>query len=107
MTFQYGTPPDPDKDGIMELHHYRQAVEDYDKDGGLFTGEPMLKHWFVLNVCDVLLGEDAMYKYSPRELFEKLEEISTSHDEYTNLQECNDAKEAHELFYQSERCGSL
>jgi hypothetical protein len=48
-----------------------------------------------------------MYKYSPRELFEKLEEMSTSHEEYQNLQECNDAKEAHELFYQSERCGSL
>ena len=45
-----------------------------------------------------MLGEDAMYKYSPRELFEKLEEMSTSHEEYTNLQECNDAKEAHELF---------
>ena len=77
MTFQFGTPPDPDKEGIMELHHYRQAVDDYDKDGGLFTGEPMLKHWFVINVCDVLLGENAMYKYSPRELFEKLEEFAT------------------------------
>ncbi len=106
MTFQYGTPPDPDKDGIMECYHYRNAVNDYDKDGGL-VNSPMLAHWFLRNVCDVILGEDAMYKYSPRELFEKLEEISTSHDEYTNLQECNDAKEAHELFYQSERCGSL
>ena len=79
MTFQFGTPPDPDKEGIMELHHYRQAVDDYDKDGGLFTGEPMLKHWFVLNACDIILGEDAMYKYSPRELFEKLKEMSESH----------------------------
>ena len=35
MTFEFGTPPDPDKEGIMELHHYRQAVDDYDKDGGL------------------------------------------------------------------------
>mgnify|MGYP003136253012 FL=1 len=97
MSFQYGPPPDPDKEGIMELHHYRQAVDDYDKDGGLFTGEPMLKHWFVINVCDVLLGEDAMYKYSPRELFEKLEEISTSHEEYQNMLECKDAAEVHEL----------
>ena len=79
MTFQFGTPPDPDKEGIMELAHYRQAVDDYDKDGGLFTGEPMLKHWFVINVCDVLLGEKAMYKYSPRELYEKLQEMSETH----------------------------
>ena len=99
MSFQYGPPPDPDKDGIMECHHYRQAVEDYDKDGGLFTGEPMLKHWFVINVCDVLLGEDSMYRYSPRELFEKLEEMSTSHEEYQNMLECRDAADAHETFY--------
>ena len=98
MTFQFGPPPDPDKDGIMELHHYRQAVDDYDKDGGLFTGEPMLRFWFVLNACDVILGEDAFYKYSPRELFEKLEEMSTSHEEYQNMLECKDAAEAHELF---------
>jgi hypothetical protein len=38
-----------------------------------------------------------MYKYSPRELFEKLEEMSTSHEEYTNMQECRDAREVHEL----------
>ena len=31
-------------------------------------------------------------------LFEKLQEISTSHEEYTNLMECKDAQEADELF---------
>ena len=97
MSFQFGTPPDPEE-SIMEVHHYRREVNAYEEDGGL-VNNPMLKHWFVLNVCDVLLGEDAMYKYSPRELFEKLEEISTSHDEYTNLQECKDAADAHETFY--------
>ena len=76
MTFQFGTIPDPEEEGILAVHHYRDAVDDYEKDGGLFDGEPMLKHWFVINVCDVLLGEDAMYKYSPQELFEKLEEFS-------------------------------
>ena len=96
MTFQYGTPPDPDKDGIMEVYHYRNNVDAYEEDGGL-VNNPMLKHWFVLNVCDVLLGEDAMYKYSPRELFEKLEEMSTSHEEYQNMLECKDAAEVHEL----------
>ena len=98
MTFQFGPPPDPDKDGYLEVCHYRDAIEDYDKDGALFTGEPMLKHWFVINVCDVILGEDAMYRFSPREIFEKLQEISTSHEEYTNLMECKDAQEADELF---------
>ena len=75
MSFQFGPTPDPDE-GLMEIYHYRDAVDDYEIDGALFTGEPRLKHWFVINVCDVLLGEDAMYKYSPRELFEKLEELS-------------------------------
>ena len=97
MSFQFGPPPDPDKDGIMECHHYRRAVDNYDEDKGL-VNNPMLSHWFLINVCDVILGEDAMYKYSPRELFEKLEEMSTSHEEYQNMLECKDAKEAHELF---------
>ena len=92
MTFQFGPIPDPDKDGIMEVHHYRQAVDDYEKDGGLFTGEPMLKHWFVLNVCDVLLGEDAMYKYSPRELFEKLQEFSKDAQAFTDMCEEHDCR---------------
>ena len=91
MTFQFGPIPDPDKDGIMEVHHYRRAVDDYDVDGGLFTGEPMLKHWFVINVCDELLGEDAMYKYSPQELFEKLEEFSK------DAQAWSDMCEEHEI----------
>ena len=66
--------------------------------------DSQLKHWFVINVCDVILGEDAMYRYSPRELFEKLEEImdmlkemSTSHEEYQNMLDCKDAAEVHEL----------
>ena len=101
MSFHFGTPPDPDKDGIMECHHYRTNVDAYDVDGGLMDN-PQLKHWFVINVCDVILGEDAMYKYSAQELFEKLQEISTSHEEYTNLMECKDAQEADELFNQIE-----
>ena len=88
MSFQFGPVPDPDKDGIMEVHHYRQAVDDYEKDGGLFDGEPMLKHWWVINACDVLLGEDAMYRYSPRELFEKLQEFSKDAQAFSDM--CED-----------------
>ena len=86
MTFHFGTQPDPDKEGIMELHHYRNNVDAYEEDGGL-VNNPMLKHWFVLNVCDVLLGEDAMYKYSPCELYEKLQEMSESHRLHMEQQE--------------------
>ena len=93
MSFQFGTPPDPDKDGIMECHHYRRAVDDYERDGAL-QDSPMLKHWFVLNACDVILGEDAMYKYSPRELFEKLQELSTSAEEWENLQDMRTSADA-------------
>ena len=101
MTFQFGPIPDPDKDGIMEVHHYRRAVDDYEKDGGLFDGEPMLKHWFVINVCDVLLGEDAMYKYSPRELFEKLQEFSKDAQAFSDMCEEHDCRvELDDMEYQ-------
>ena len=60
--------------------------------------DSQLKHWFVINACDVILGEDAMYKYSAKELFEKLEEMSTSHEEYQNELECRDAADAHDFF---------
>ena len=58
-------------------------------------------------MCDIIGGEDAYDRFEHDELMDMLKEMSTSHEEYTNLQECNDAKEAHELFYQTERCGSL
>ena len=97
MTFQFGPIPDPDKDGIMEVHHYRRAVDDYDRDGALMDS-PMLHGWFVYNVVELALGEDAILKYSPREIFEKLEEMSTSHQEYIDLMDIKDAQEADELF---------
>ena len=62
---------------------------------------------FVEKLCDIIGGEDAYYRYDKDELLQMLEEMSTSHEEYMNLQECNDAKDAHELFYQSERVGQL
>ena len=101
MSFQFGPVPDPDKDGIMEVHHYRQAVDDYEKDGGLFDGEPMLKHWWVINACDVLLGEDAMYRYSPRELFEKLQEFSKDAQAFSDMCEEHDCRvELDDMDYQ-------
>ena len=90
MSFQFGPVPDPEE-SIMEVHHYRREVNAYEEDGGLINN-PMLKHWFVINVCDVLLGEDAMYKYSPQELFEKLEEFSKDAKAYTDLLEEHDVK---------------
>ena len=53
---------------------------------------------FVEQLCDIIGGEDAYYRFEKDELIEMLKDMSTSHEEYTNLQECNDAKEAHELF---------
>ena len=91
MSFHFGTPPDPDKDGIMECHHYRTNVDAYDVDGGLMDN-PQLKHWFVINVCDVILGEDAMYKYSPRELFEKLQEFSKDAQAFSDMCEEHDCR---------------
>ena len=86
MAFQFGPIPDPDKDGMMEVYHYRNNVNNYETDGALMDN-PMLKHWFVINVCDELLGEDAMYKYSPRDLFEKLREFSADAQKWTDMAE--------------------
>ena len=100
MTFQFGPIPDPDKDGIMEVHHYRRAVDDYERDGALFDS-PMLKHWFVINVCDELLGEDAMYKFSPQELFEKLQEFSKDAKAFSDMCEEHDCRvELDDMDYQ-------
>ena len=67
----------------------------------------MTSREFLEQLCDIIGGEDAYYRFEKDELIEMLKEMSTSHEEYTNLQECNDAKEAHELFYQTERIGQL
>ena len=83
MTFQFGPTPDPDKDGIMECHHYRRAVDDYDRDGALMDS-PMLHGWFVYNVVELALGDSAILKYSPREIFEKLEEMKKTHKLFVN-----------------------
>ena len=58
-------------------------------------------------MCDIIGGEDAYDRFTHDELMDMLKEMSTSHEEYTNWQECNDAKEAHQFFYQSERIGQL
>ena len=62
---------------------------------------------FVEELCDIIGGEDAYYRFEKDELIQMCKEMSTSHEEYQNLQECNDAKDAHELFYQTERIGQL
>ena len=59
---------------------------------------------FVEQLCDIIGGEDAYYRYEKNELIEMLKEMSTSHEEYQNLQECNDAKEAHEFYHQGGLC---
>lgn len=98
MTFVF---PEPSKDdSIMELHHHKNNVDAYEEDGGL-VNHPMLKHWFVLNVCDVLLGEDAMYRFSPRELFEKLEEYSSDSQAWQDMLEDHECKvELDDMEYQ-------
>lgn len=87
--------PDADKDAdLMTLHHHKTAINAYETDGALMDN-PMLKNWFVMNVCDVLLGEDAMYRFSPRELFEKLEEYSKDAQAWSDM--CEEHESRHEL----------
>ena len=54
---------------------------------------------FLEQLCDIIGGEDAIHRFTKEELLDKLKEMSTSHEEYTNWQECKDAADAHETFY--------
>ena len=58
-------------------------------------------------LCEIIAGEDGYYNYDKQEILELAKQMKTSAEEYTNLQECNDAKDAHQFFYQTERLGSL
>ena len=91
MSFDYPTPPDPAVE-YWEAKHYRNAIDNYDKEGALFE-DPMLRGWFVDNVCELAFGEDAQLKYSPREIFEKLEEFSNDALAYTDLLEEHDVRQ--------------
>ena len=91
MTFQFGPIPDPDKDGIMEVHHYRRAVDDYDRDGALMDS-PMMHGWFVYNVVELVFGESAILNRSPREIFEKLEEYKKDAQAYNDMCEEHDCR---------------
>lgn len=52
---------------------------------------------FVEQLCEIIAGEDGYYNYSKEELIELCKEMSTSHEEYTNLMDCKDAAAIHEL----------
>ena len=79
MTFQFGTPPDPDKRASWNYITTAKRLMIMTKTVDYLLASQCLNTGFVINVCDVLLGEDAMYKYSPRELYEKLQEMSETH----------------------------
>ena len=52
---------------------------------------------FVEQLCDIIGGEDAYYRFEKDELLTMCQEMSTSHEEYQNMLECKDAREVHEL----------
>ena len=53
---------------------------------------------FVEQLCDIIAGEDGYYNYSKEELIQLCKEMSTSAQEWNDLQEIKDAQDAHELF---------
>ena len=59
----------------------------------------MTSREFLEELCDIIGGEDAINRFTKDELLTMLQEMSTSHEEYQNLQECKDAADAHETFY--------
>ena len=52
---------------------------------------------FVEQLCDIIWGEDAYYRFEKEELIKMCQEMSTSHEEYQNMLDCKDAAEVHEL----------
>ena len=52
---------------------------------------------FLEQLCDIIGGEDAYFRYTKAELLDMLKEMSTSHEEYQNMIDCKDAAEVHEL----------
>ena len=50
-------------------------------------------------LCEIIAGEDGYYNYDKQEILELAKQMKTSAEEYTNLQECKDAADAHETFY--------
>ena len=52
---------------------------------------------FVEQLCDIIGGEDAYYRYEKEELIKLCQEMSNSHEEYQNMLECKAAREVHEL----------
>ena len=52
---------------------------------------------FVEQLCDIIGGEDAYYRFEKEELIKMCQEMSTSHEEYQNMLDCKDAAEVHEL----------
>ena len=57
----------------------------------------MTSREFLEQLCDIIGGEDAINRFTRNELLDMLKEMSTSHEEYTNMQECKDAREVHDL----------
>ena len=99
MSFNYPTPPDPAVE-YWEAKHYRRAIDSYDEEGGLIN-QPQLRAWFVDNVCELAFGEDAQLKYSPREIFEKLEEFSKDAQAFSDMCEEHDCRvELDDMEYQ-------
>ena len=100
MTFQFGPIPDRDKDGYMEVYHYKRAVDDYERDGALMDS-PMLHGWFVYNVVELVFGESAILDRSPREIFEKLEEYKKDAKAFSDMCEEHDCRvELDDMDYQ-------
>jgi len=48
-------------------------------------------------LCEIIAGEDGYYNYDKREILELAKQMKTSAEEYTNMLECKDAAEVHEL----------
>ncbi len=53
---------------------------------------------FTEQLCDIIGGEDAYYRFDKTELLTMCQEMSNSHEELQNIKECKEAQETHELF---------
>ena len=91
MSFKFPTPPNMNINSPAKLHYVKYAAEQSDVEGGL-VDNPTLQAWFIDNVCELAFGDDAMSRYSAKEIFERLEEFSNDALAWTEMKEEHDVK---------------
>ena len=84
----------PDLPKPIEIFSTEEDNDDYDLTE--LERDELLRR--CREMCDIIGGEDAYDRFEHDELMDMLKDLSTSAQEWNDLQEIKDAQDAHELF---------